>query len=447
MNVRRWATTRRGVLWAGFGALLAIILLIAWSSTQTVSDIEEENTRLRTAFLKRDDLLDRVRVALAENASDVRDYLIEPNPEAAAARLLHIDSQRQNINGALDSYARSATPEEAPHLQQLRSGIQSYWDALDPALHWTPQTRRKLADSFLREQIMPRHDQLVAILDAVAQVDDRNVAATEQKIARLFHGFHRAVFWSVALALAVGFLVAFLSIQRILELERNSDRQLSELKQLSDRVVSAQEEERRRLSRELHDEVAQGISAVLVQIKRLDNRLAATDTDAREVLKTAREMGDHALTQIRDMALLLRPSMLDDLGLVPALKWQAREIARRTGLKVKVSADSVSEDLPEEHRTCIYRIVQEALNNVALHARASSARIDAQQEADSIRVTVQDDGHGFDPTQEKGMGILGMEERVKTLGGTFRIDSAAEQGTKISITLPILQSAAAGRSL
>src|SRR4051794_27438692 len=109
MNVRRMVTTRRGVLWAGFGALLAIIFLIAWSSTQSVADIEDENTRLRTAFLNRDDLLDQLRVGLAENAIDFQDFLAEQDPDAAATRLLHIESQRDRITQALDSFARGAS--------------------------------------------------------------------------------------------------------------------------------------------------------------------------------------------------------------------------------------------------------------------------------------------------------------------------------------------------
>ena len=141
------------------------------------------------------------------------------------------------------------------------------------------------------------------------------------------------------------------------------------------------------------------------------------------------------------MALLLRPSMLDDLGLVPALKWQARELARRTGMKVKVAAEAVPDHLPDSYRTCIYRVVQEALNNTARHAQASWARVEAVQENEWIRVTVQDNGAGFDPSQEKGMGIVGMEERVKGIGGVFRIDSEKGSGTIVSLLIPAAEAA------
>jgi len=153
----------------------------------------------------------------------------------------------------------------------------------------------------------------------------------------------------------------------------------------------------------------------------------------------ARELADRAVAQVRDMALLLRPSMLDDLGLVPALKWQAREVARRTGIKVKVVAETVADDLPDDCRTCIYRTVQEAVNNAAQHAHASTVRVEARQQESQIHVSIEDDGAGFDPALEKGMGILGMEERVRQLGGAFRIDSARGRGTKVSLLLPLAQ--------
>ena len=113
------------------------------------------------------------------------------------------------------------------------------------------------------------------------------------------------------------------------------------------------------------------------------------------------------------MALLLRPSMLDDLGLVPALQWQAREVSKRSGIWVKVAAESVSEELPEEHKTCIYRIVQEALHNCVQHAGAHNVKVTVRQADAVCMLAIEDDGKGFDAQQEKGMGLLGMQERVR----------------------------------
>jgi signal transduction histidine kinase len=131
--------------------------------------------------------------------------------------------------------------------------------------------------------------------------------------------------------------------------------------------------------------------------------------------------------------------MLDDLGLVPALEWQAREISRRSEMEVEVHSENVSEALGDETKVTIYRVVQEALNNAATHASAKNAKVTITQNSDKITVEITDDGHGFDPARQRGMGILGMEERVRRLGGAFTIASAPGRGTTVRAELPLNQ--------
>jgi len=212
------------------------------------------------------------------------------------------------------------------------------------------------------------------------------------------------------------------------------------LKQLSARLVEAQEDERRSISRELHDEVGQSLTGVLVEMANLSNKIRAGDLAGVEAKASElKKLLEDAVGVVRNMALLLRPSMLDDLGLVPALQWQAREVSKRTGVRVRVAADSVSEDLPEEHKTCIYRIVQEALHNCVQHASARIVKVTVRQEADRILLEIQDDGKGFNAREERGMGLLGMQERVSYLGGSFLVESEPGRGAVVSIALPVPQ--------
>jgi signal transduction histidine kinase len=211
-----------------------------------------------------------------------------------------------------------------------------------------------------------------------------------------------------------------------------------ELHRLSARLVSAQEEERRNLSRELHDEIGQSMSALLVELGNLGSSLPAENAALQERLQAVKRLAENNVVVLRNLSLLLRPSMLDDLGLVPALKWQAREVARRSGIKVKVDAEDVPDHLPDEYRTCIYRVVQEALHNATRHSKATHVRVTVTHEQARVCVRIQDDGVGFQAPQEKGMGILGMEERVRHLGGRFQIDSGSGHGAAISIELPLL---------
>ena len=129
--------------------------------------------------------------------------------------------------------------------------------------------------------------------------------------------------------------------------------------------------------------------------------------------------------------------MLDDLGLAAALEWQGREVSRRTEMEVSVESESVPEDLPDETKIAIYRLVQEALNNAVRHSGARNAKVVARRLAKSIVVRVTDDGRGFDPMRSRGMGILGMEERVKRLGGTLRVESESGKGAALTAELPL----------
>ena len=129
--------------------------------------------------------------------------------------------------------------------------------------------------------------------------------------------------------------------------------------------------------------------------------------------------------------------MLDDLGLIPALELQAREVSRRSGIKVKVTAEKVPDSLPDAVRTCIYRVVQEALHNVSQHSGARSATVTVRQTGESLMLIVEDDGRGIDPVRTRGLGLLGMEERVKQLGGRLEIQSQPGKGTALRVTLPV----------
>jgi len=216
-----------------------------------------------------------------------------------------------------------------------------------------------------------------------------------------------------------------------------------ELKQLSARLVEAQEDERRSISRELHDEVGQALTGIRVELANVSRQVRSKDVNRLDIkVDEIKAMVDDLVGVVRNMALLLRPSMLDDLGLVPALQWQAREVSKRMGVRVKVAAEGVSEDLPEDHKTCIYRVVQEALHNCVQHSHATMVRVTVQQEPSRILLAIQDDGKGFDAQQERGMGLLGMQERVSHLGGTFSVESLPGNGAIVCIVLPLTEPAA-----
>ena len=286
--------------------------------------------------------------------------------------------------------------------------------------------------------------QLMRQSDELRAWHDRQLHLTDQTMLAQFAELQASLTRSILLSLASGFLLIAASMFYILRLEgqmrhRYAElaRSRGELEQLSARLVDAQEDERRSISRELHDEVGQTLGALLVDVSRISAALPDSQPEVKEQVNHMKAVAERAVQSVRNLALLLRPGMLDDLGLIAALEWQGREVSRSSQVEVEVQSENVAEDLKDEYKVTIYRLVQEALNNAVRHSGARIARVRVEQEPGSILVTVRDDGHGFDPRRQRGLGILGMEERVRRLGGTFAIDSDPGHGTTVRAELPL----------
>jgi signal transduction histidine kinase len=286
----------------------------------------------------------------------------------------------------------------------------------------------------------------------VGQLNEAGQLRGDRQLSGFFERLRLGLIGMIALTLLGGFTVAIYTSTIILRLQNEARERLEEnieaktsLRELSAKLVRAQEDERRAISRELHDEAGQSFSAILLETENLLD--INHDSPTKPHLESIRNLAQRGLAGARNLALLLRPSMLDDFGLVPALNWQAKETAKRTGLRVHVSAEELPGNLPEEHKTCIYRVVQEALNNVTKHAQACAVEVRVQRSDRQIDLTVQDDGSGFDAERVRGLGLLGIEERVRHLGGVFSIDSQPGRGTLLKIQLPIANFARAGFAL
>jgi signal transduction histidine kinase len=212
---------------------------------------------------------------------------------------------------------------------------------------------------------------------------------------------------------------------------------------LLNQVITVQEEERRRIARELHDETAQSLASLLLGLSALQEArtLRAARTQAGDLHRVA----TRALAEVRRLAWGLRPAVLDDLGLATALERYAQEFGRTRGITVTVeSAGLAGGRLPAAVETSLYRIMQEALSNVARHAGARKVRVQLEHRDGSVALVVEDDGQGFDPAQPparptaaRGLGIHSMRERAAVHRGALAIDSAPERGTRVSVEIPV----------
>jgi signal transduction histidine kinase len=227
------------------------------------------------------------------------------------------------------------------------------------------------------------------------------------------------------------------------ELERQVQERTETVRRLLGKVISAQEEERRRIARELHDGPAQDLAALLVALDAL--QIPASRTASRDsLLRRVRAQTHGTLRDIRHLLVDLRPSALDDLGLVPAVRWFVE--TRLTGLNIEADVATVDAErrLPPELENVLFRLVQEAVNNVVKHAKPRRLRVRLDLSGKVVVALVEDDGGGFDPSviqhsKTKGLGLAGMHERAALAGGTLEVVSQPGQGTRVTARIPVLE--------
>lgn len=439
------------LLLTGFGGLLLLLAFTGFNALSVFNKIETENERIRADYVNRNRILQQLRSDIYLSGTYVRDLLLEPNPALADVHRSELESARGRIGASEAAYERILRREERDPFRQFTKELGAYFESLRPALQWDPEQRRAYGYAFMKNSLLPRRMTVVQLADQISQVNQRQLEAGARQVSELFASFRRSLLVLVLLTLLCGFMVATGSIVRLLQLERLSSRRFAEvlqaqsaLRELSTRLLEVQESERKALSRELHDEVGQALSGLLLGIGNVASTITGAETsEVQAQLQDLRRLAERTIAVVRDMSLLLRPSMLDDLGLLPALQWQAREVSRTKNIAVEVRASHLADDLPDEHKTCIYRIVQEALHNIVRHASATTVQIDlAEFDNKCVQLTIEDDGQGFQPQQEKGVGLLGMEERVKHLRGSFRLQSRLGRGTSIQVELPLARAEA-----
>ncbi|HEX2059118.1 MAG TPA: sensor histidine kinase, partial [Thermoanaerobaculia bacterium] len=335
-------------------------------------------------------------------------------------------------------------PSADPQMDKLEKGLDDYWQAFEPLFEWSLYEKLMRSARFLRREVLPRREAVLAITTDIEQLNNTNLTAQRAEVSRRLVSFRDDLHRRLERTLLLGFLVAAVAVLRLRALERRSERQRAQAEEaertmrlLSQQLVAAQEEERKKLTRELHDHVGQMLTALRMEIGRADRARAASDTNLAQPLAEAKRLLDTILRSVRDLVMGLRPSMLDDFGLQPALEWLVRDFRRRFGTPVNLVLSGELDALPDQYRTCVYRIVQEALTNCARHARAKTIDIAVAFAQNTIELTVCDDGVGIDPDRARGMGLLGIEERVRELHGVFRVHARQPHGTLLRVTLPV----------
>jgi two-component system sensor histidine kinase UhpB len=217
-----------------------------------------------------------------------------------------------------------------------------------------------------------------------------------------------------------------------------------QLRAISERVINVQEDERKRIARRLHDDTGQSLSTLIMNLERMEGTIPAEASDLQRRMAAARKLATRTLEDLRNVIYGLRPTMLDDLGLAPAIRWHARSSLDEVGVRVKFDSMDEAMRLPPQIETTLFRIAQEAISNIVRHAQARSVSIALWREGEVACLWIEDDGCGFEPAQISGqplpmqrLGLLGMRERAELVGGEVLVDSAPGRGTRLEVHIPL----------
>jgi signal transduction histidine kinase len=432
-------------LGAIFGILLALIVFTSAAVYRKTTELKDRFVHAQREYCRAADLLVAVRSDIYTSMFAVQNYLLDPRASSRTRAMEEVARARSSADAHLKDLQAHFEARGNDELQKLVSKLSWHWQVSGEALNSVNPGEpgwRRLSEGTAA---------LAEALQITRDMDELNVAELRLEDTQLQQqsaAFAHFLFWITCMTFAVGLAVSIASLVGIRRYERESEAQKrkaqkaeADLRHLSQQLLRAQEEERKNISRELHDEVGQLLTGLRIELGNLQRGLSGDGVYVSRI-EEAKSLAEQSLRTIRNMAMLLRPSMLDDHGLAPAINWQAKEFSRRFEIPVNVRIEGEVDRVPSGHGVCLYRVIQEVLTNCAKHANARHIHIAVNAQKDNVVATVEDDGVGFHPTSQdhsNGIGLLGVAERIRELQGTLKILSDPGRGTRVEVELPTTQ--------
>ena len=441
---------RRNVIRAGLGVVIALLVFSTIKAYDIQESLTEETIGIHQRHVRQDDLLWQLRRNLWLGANASRDYLLNPNADRNQKFAIQLAELKKTSNEFLEKLGRESGGSAPP--RELKVNIESYWAALagiPAATHGLDAFDRY---EFVQGEITTRRVTVSNLVREFTELAQQTLRDSEADLVRSRRDAATRLLWVLGLSLVIALAVSGFSVLHSERLERQAGEQYEEverarmeLRQFAGRLMQIQEEERTRLSRELHDEIGQALATMQLEVARAESLSALARPEIRERLAHAGELARRTVQTVRDISALLRPSLLDDLGLAPALEWQVETFTRRTGVPCELHIEGLSDSLPDPGRTCVYRVIQESLHNCEKYASASRVTVTIARAARILTVTVCDDGVGFDvaaykrdrPTER--FGILGMQERAAAMSGTLEVRSELGAGVAVILQIPLAE--------
>lgn len=436
------------VLHAGYAVLLILLAFGAYEVLRLVSSNSAVRITAYEAYLDQEEVLAALRRSVWSCSNTARDFYLSRD----AGRVARFQAQIEDLRGdTLEALTRlrELDPRRTVELE-VEARVGNYFREVS----MLPQQIREPGPQRLRS-LLPLRTAAQTSLEDFTRLEQHDLRVVLGQVDGQRDRTARNLLAVLGVIFVIGGLVAWRTLRYANRWEEDRLRHhaetaeaKAELERLSANLLEAQEDERRRLSQELHDEVGQTLTALRMEISH--SAAGMREPEQRLRLDRARHLAEHCVNMVRNISVMLRPALLDDLGLAAALQWQVEELSRRSGIDASFSSNDSGEELSDRVKTCIYRIAQEALNNCEKYAQAVHVTVKLVRGPGTLTLTVEDDGVGFNLNGHsmpvRGTGILGIRERLAQLNGGLTLDTALGQGTRLTVVIP-LDAAAVGPAL
>lgn len=449
MHSSRERLSIRAAVFLGFGLILGLWLFAWMQLSLRITQAQDHAAAINARYVKAQETLANIRTQVLVASVAFRDALLDPNRGNMEGYRKQLEETYSEVDRLLHTYGPiSKSPQEREEFARLRDQVDGYRSTMLELLASNRSQWLAEARILLNQRVTPRRDIVIAVSERVQALNRTGYVEQQSEIASVYRSVQAELWQLLGLALAIGIAVAVLAVIYAGRLEKRLREQMAhdvelahELQELSAMLVTAQEQERRHIARELHDEIGQALTAIKVELACAQRTIEGV-TGPTTVLQAARLITDGALHQVRDLSYLLHPAALDEFGLVSAVDQYLKTFGKRHQLAVELVHDRMDGRLAPETEAAAYRIVQEALTNVAKHAKATECRVVMGRVHDMLRVMVDDNGAGFDSSaprsgERRGLGLIGIRERASHLHGSVMIDSVPGRGTRIVVELPV----------
>ena len=441
-------------LWIGLCVVLSIFIVFAVYTVRQIHWLEDFQANVVQKNRKASLQLLRLQNDASSLAMSLRDMALSQSKYPIRDWRAEFTRLHDDMDNAVKLEGQFAvnTPATGEKRIQLRAALEDFWRAADQVFLSAQQGDEERARSLAQTELESKRAVISEIVYRLLVLNDRAQADASERINEVYGNVKKNNLLVLAvlflLALATGLYTLQASRKTFEELRRLAEQlqaQSEQLRKLSWKLIDLQEDTLRQVARDLHDEFGQILTAIGIMLRRTGQKAPNEDSPLVKDVQTVKSIVEDTLRNIRDRSQMFRPAILDDFGLETALKWFAEQFSRQTDVQVHLETKLSDGFFAREDAIHLYRIVQEALSNVARHSHAHEAWISLEERDRVLHLKIRDEGIGFEKggamnrAGGEGIGLMGMRERAEHLGGTFAVLSAPQQGTVVSVSIPLLK--------